>query len=122
MDVASNINPGAKVSRTLLVMAGLVSLSAIMFLTWNVSREITALGTATSDNVEWSLSQTEVEYLEFARRAHLGSDLTELRRRFDVFYCASSDNLEHQRCFPFGGSGSSLIEFMRFQFGGASAA
>jgi len=36
--------------------------------------------------------------------------------------CASSDNLEHQRCFPFGGSGSSLIEFMRFQFGGASAA
>ncbi len=86
MDVASNINPGAKVSRTLLVMAGLVSLSAIMFLTWNVSREITALGTATSDNVEWSLSQTEVEYLEFARRAHLGSDLTELRRRFDVFY------------------------------------
>jgi PAS domain S-box-containing protein len=86
MDVASNINAGAKVSRTLLVMAGLVSLSAIIFLTWNVSREITALGTATSDNVEWSLSQTEVEYLEFARRARLGSDLTELRRRFDVFY------------------------------------
>ena len=38
------------------------------------------------------------------------------------YCCPSSDNLEHQRCFPFGGSGSSLIEFMRFQFGGASAA
>ena len=36
--------------------------------------------------------------------------------------CPSSDNLGQQRCFPFGGSGSSLIEIMRFQFGGASAA
>jgi hypothetical protein len=36
--------------------------------------------------------------------------------------CPSSDNSGHQRCFPFGGSGSSLIEIMRFQFGGASAA
>ena len=35
--------------------------------------------------------------------------------------CASSDNLGHLSGFPFGGSGSSLIEFMRFQFRGASA-
>jgi DNA-binding XRE family transcriptional regulator len=39
-----------------------------------------------------------------------------------VEFCPSSDNSGHQRCFPFGGSGSSLIEIMRFQFGGASAA
>ena len=36
--------------------------------------------------------------------------------------CPSSDNLGQLRLIPFGGSGSSLIEFMRFQFGGASAA
>ena len=35
--------------------------------------------------------------------------------------CPSSDNLGHLSGFRFGGSGSSLIEFMRFQFGGASA-
>ena len=38
-----------------------------------------------------------------------------------VAKCASSDNLGHLSGFPFGGSGSSLIEFMRFQFRGASA-
>ena len=36
--------------------------------------------------------------------------------------CASSDNLGHQSVLSFGGSGSSLIKFMRFQFRGASAA
>jgi hypothetical protein len=36
--------------------------------------------------------------------------------------CPSSDNLGHLSVVSFGGSGSSLIEFMRFQFGGASAA
>ncbi|SEN84126.1 hypothetical protein SAMN04488077_1376, partial [Roseovarius tolerans] len=30
--------------------------------------------------------------------------------------CASSDNLGHQSVLSFGGSGSSLIKFMRFQF------
>ena len=47
----------------------------------------------------------------------LGAELTA-----HLGYCPSSDNSGHQRCFPFGGSGSSLIDFMRFQFGGASAA
>ncbi len=36
--------------------------------------------------------------------------------------CASSDNLGRLSGVSFGGSGSSLIEFMRFQFGGAIAA
>lgn len=36
--------------------------------------------------------------------------------------CPSSDNLGHQSVLSFGGSGSFLIEFMRFQFCGASAA
>jgi hypothetical protein len=36
--------------------------------------------------------------------------------------CPSSDNLGRLSGVSFGGSGSSLIEVMRFQFGGASAA
>jgi len=36
--------------------------------------------------------------------------------------CPSSDNLGQLSVLSFGGSGSSLIEFMRFPFGGASAA
>ena len=40
----------------------------------------------------------------------------------DLMACASSDNLGHQSVLSFGGSGSSLIKFMRFQFRGASAA
>jgi len=38
-----------------------------------------------------------------------------------ILACASSDNLGHLSGFPFGGSGSSLIEFMRVRFDGASA-
>jgi hypothetical protein len=36
--------------------------------------------------------------------------------------CPSSDNSEQLSAFSFGGSGSFLIEFRRFQFGDASAA
>lgn len=39
-----------------------------------------------------------------------------------ILVCPSSDNLGHQSGFCFGGSGSSMIDFMRLQFGGASAA
>lgn len=47
-------------------------------------------------------------------RRHLGRVATRM--------CPSSDNLGQLSVVSFGGSGSSLIEFMRFQFGGASAA
>lgn len=36
--------------------------------------------------------------------------------------CPSSDNLGQLSVVSFGGSGSSLLEVMRFQLGGASAA
>ena len=36
--------------------------------------------------------------------------------------CPSSDNLGQLSVVSFGGSGSSVLEVMRFQFGGASAA
>ncbi len=75
-----------KTGRTFIVLAGLVVAMAIAFLTWNVSREIEELSSASSDNVQWSLSQTEVEFQEFANRIRIGADLAGIRRRFDIFY------------------------------------
>lgn len=72
--------------RTFVVLAGLLALAAIAFLTWNVSRQIAAQSTAQSDNMQWALSQSEVEYHEFNGRLYLGANPVEIRRRFDVFY------------------------------------
>ncbi|KQI67863.1 histidine kinase [Loktanella sp. 3ANDIMAR09] len=77
----------AAAGRTFAVLAGLLALGAILFLAFNVSREIRLLGSANSDNVQWSLAQTEVEFLEYRR--HLNGEpvnLSALRRSFDVFY------------------------------------
>lgn len=78
----TSIKPG----QALIVLAGLVVLLAIAFLTWTVRSEIEELSSASSDNVQWSLSQTEVEFQEFAGRIRVGADLPGIRRRFDIFY------------------------------------
>lgn len=77
----------AKAGRTFAVLAGLVAFVAISFLTFDVAREIRLLSSANSDNLQWSLSQTEVEFLEFSKQLdEPAADLTSVRRRFDVFY------------------------------------
>lgn len=77
----------AKSGLALLVTAGLVVIAAIAFLTLNVQNEIRQLGSAQSDNVQWSLAQAEVEFLEYARLLEQEPvDVDELTRRFDVFY------------------------------------
>ena len=73
-------------ARILALLAGVLALVAILFLTLNVSREIAAQGSAQSDNVQWSLSQTEVEFQEFSSRLRVGANPAEIRRRFDIFY------------------------------------
>jgi PAS domain S-box-containing protein len=76
-----------KPGRAMLVLAGLVVIAAIVFLTISVQREIRLLGSAQSDNVQWSLAQTEVEYLEYIRELDGAPiDLEQLKRRFDVFF------------------------------------
>lgn len=75
-----------KTGRALFALAGLVVVCAIAVLTWNVTREIEELSSASFDNVPWGLSQTEVEFQEFSGRIRIGSDLAGVRRRFDVFY------------------------------------
>lgn len=72
--------------RTLVALAGFLVLTAIAFLTFSVADEIRKQSSAQSDNVQWSLSQTEVEFQEFYARLRVGSDLAGIRRRFDVFY------------------------------------
>ena len=84
--MANILDKHAKTGRTLLVLTGLVAVLAIVFLTWNVRTQIEELSSASSDNVQWSLSQTEVEFQEFAGRIRIGSDLAGIRRRFDIFY------------------------------------
>ena len=75
-----------KAGRGVVVLAGFLAFAAIAFLTWKVAQEIRAQGSAASDNVQWSLSQSEVEFQEFYGRLRIGSDLAGIRRRFDVFY------------------------------------
>jgi PAS domain S-box-containing protein len=64
---------------------------AIFSLTIQVSRNLNSLNVARSDNVQWTLSQLEVDYLLLQmalREAGDGSDasLAQVRRRFDLFY------------------------------------
>ncbi len=55
-----------------------------------VLREIDALSTSNSDNLQWSLAQADVEYMQFRLALELAEkdqvSLRDLRRRFDIFY------------------------------------
>jgi len=77
----------AQRGRRFVVAAGLFAGLAIAFLTLNVTREIRLLGSAQSDNVQWSLVQTQVEFLEFKQQIDRETlDVTQLRQEFDLFY------------------------------------
>ncbi len=65
--------------------------AAIWFLSADARREIEALATANTDSTQWSLAQTEVEFLQLKIAAQSAAPddadaLRNLRRRFDVFY------------------------------------
>ena len=73
------------------ILLGAVGLAAIVFLSVNVARDLRLLNSASSDNVQWTLSQTEVEFLEFEMLLVTSShspvpDLRSVRREFDIFY------------------------------------
>ena len=74
-----------------MVLLGLAGVAAILYMSAAVARDLRLLNSARSDNVQWTLSQAEVEFLEY--EMHLGSaigeaapDLKTLRREFDIFY------------------------------------
>lgn len=69
-----------------LVLAGSITTLARQAL-----EQMRQLNTASSDNLQWTLSQTEVEFLQLSNALILAqndpsADLTPLRRWFDVFY------------------------------------
>lgn len=75
----------------LLLLLGTFVIVAILYLSGNVARDLRLLNSASSDNVQWSLSQTEVEFLEF--ELHLAKlplntpdALVTLRREYDIFF------------------------------------
>lgn len=74
-----------------IALASILAFVAIVGLAQKVVSDLRLLGSAESDNVQWMLSQSEVEFLELTNRITAteepsASDLQEVRRRFDVFY------------------------------------
>lgn len=68
-----------------------IGLAAIAYLSYRVIVDLRLLNTAQSDNVQWTLSQSEVEFLEFDialfdAQLTPTPDLLRLRREFDIFY------------------------------------
>ena len=71
-----------------VIVAGL---ALLVFLAFDVLRNLRLLETASSDNVQWTLAQAEVEFLELQTevtraRTSDAPDLDLIRREFDIFY------------------------------------
>lgn len=79
-------------SPRLLIGVGLLCSFAITFLVSEIVSQLRAVSTASSDNVHWVLSQTEVEYhgfrtaVESARRTGDAAALDKVTVEFDLFY------------------------------------
>ena len=91
----------------ILWVLALVGVSIVVLMSNNVAQDLRLLNSASSDNVQWTLSQAEVEFLDF--ELHLvrslkeeKPDLNTLRREFDIFYSRVSTLRE-----------SSLYAFLR---------
>ena len=74
-----------------ITLLGLVGIAAIGVLSRDVASDMSLLQSARSDNIQWTMSQSEVEFLEFdaaLTNALIGSQdaLSQLRNKFDVFY------------------------------------
>lgn len=73
-----------------MVVALLSAVAVIFVLSLDVVRKIDQQSTASTDNVQWSIAQINVEYLQLLlamERAIAGTEtLEEVRQRFDVFY------------------------------------
>lgn len=75
----------------ILVMVAALCVATIVFLAVEIVRDLRLLNSATSDNVQWTLSQAEVEFLEYQHALLLerdkdAPDLDYVRREFDIIY------------------------------------
>lgn len=73
--------------RSIAVIAALIGLAAIAYLAISIVRQVSVFNQDTFDRAQWSLNQTEIEFLEFSKVLTQGEpDLGALRLRFDIFY------------------------------------
>ncbi|MBN9886944.1 hybrid sensor histidine kinase/response regulator [Salipiger abyssi] len=74
----------------------------VVWLGWLILREIDDYSTANSDNLQWSLSQADVEFLQFRlaleKLETSRGGLDTLRERFDIFY-SRMDRMSSGRLF-----------------------
>jgi len=88
--MARRLPPWRKAAYAFLIAFIVASFVVIGLLIKEVREDLGHLESASSDNVQWTLAQAEVEFLELSAvlRAspETSDDLSELRRRFDVFY------------------------------------
>lgn len=86
-DILAPITPKLIIFATIVVVAVLLVLSVL--LGQDVLRQMRGLSTATSDNLQWNLSQSEVEHLHLQAavvNALQGGPLEPVRLQFDIFY------------------------------------
>ncbi len=88
----SNRQNSERAGRQVFVIAAtLLCIAAVLFFARDVGDEIDRLEAARSDNIQWTLSQIEVEFLEYSIALRSSSEtntgqFSQLRREFDVFY------------------------------------
>ncbi len=79
----------SRVHKALLASTIVICAVVIFTLSRDVLKQIDAMRDTTSDNVQWTLSQLEVEALQYRmalEHARSKSDLGAVRQRFDIFY------------------------------------
>ena len=75
------------IGRALAGLTGLLVATAISWLAYTVAREMQILQSARSDNAQWALAQTEVEFLNLSNAvAQFVETPSSIRRSFDIFY------------------------------------
>ncbi|MFW8636118.1 ATP-binding protein [Cribrihabitans pelagius] len=73
----------------LALAAAAVLVAQSLHLGYQVVQRLDDLSTAATDNMQWSLSQAEVEHLKLSQAAQAAAEpaaLPQLRRQFDIFY------------------------------------
>ena len=82
--------PRSRFGRWLPVAGLCICVGMVAASSWIVLRKIKDLSTANTDNLQWTLSQGDVEFLRFKvvlQQARASPErLDDLRRRFDIFY------------------------------------
>lgn len=96
MPVTDRGRPATRVKQTVGPLSGIVfalsvlSVIALCALSFEISRDLASLRSTSSVSVNWSMSQLEVEYLRaqeaIAKAAEGDAPLSEVRRRFDIFF------------------------------------